>query len=117
MILILNSLRCYEDSELGFYNTGLRDSCDYTYVWVSIQQSPTASDINVYPNPFETKLFIEARDNNYLNYEIFDLRGSLLKQGRETDIDLSNLQNGIYFLKATIKNRQCKMIKIIKHLP
>lgn len=27
-------LRCYQDSELGFYSTGIADSCDYIYIYM-----------------------------------------------------------------------------------
>ena len=113
----INSLRCYEDSEFGFYNTGLRDSCDYTYVWVSIQQNQTSNDFMVYPNPFENRLMIQIHDNEHLNYELFNLSGVTLKKGHETNLDLSAFQNGIYFLKIIVNNRQVKTVKIIKHLP
>jgi hypothetical protein len=45
-----DGLRCYEDPVLGFYSTGIADSC--TYVWTGIEDKLTDRDIfTIYPNP------------------------------------------------------------------
>ncbi len=44
-------LRCYEDSDLGFYSTGIADSCTYTYTWTGIDSYTIDKTINVFPNP------------------------------------------------------------------
>ena len=31
-----DGLRCYQDSEIGLYSTGIVDSCDYIYIWTAV---------------------------------------------------------------------------------
>ena len=113
----IHSLRCYEDNKFGLYNTGIRDSCDYTYILSSIQLNQATNNPIIFPNPAENRIRIRIQANDELNYELFNLSGVLLKKGNETDVDLSAIADGVYFLRLTINKSQSKMIKIIKHLP
>jgi gingipain R len=55
----------------------------------------------VYPNPSRGEIKINGITNN-TQLEIFDLKGSLMKKeliNENNIIDVSNLRNGIYFIK------------------
>jgi hypothetical protein len=62
-----------------------------------------ASSFNVYPIPSSYNLTIETvLSSNDNNYELFDIRGSLIKKesfNQSTQIDLSQLAKGTYILK------------------
>lgn len=57
--------------------------------------------IKIYPNPVSDKLNIELPDNLNLNsIDLFDIKGKRLKSFKnQTDLDLSDMQKGIYILK------------------
>jgi hypothetical protein len=116
-INFIHSLRCYEDPELGFYTSGLRESCNYVYYWTSLESMNSFDYINIYPNPVINYLGIENHSGKKLSYEIFDIKGSKLLTGSDTKINLSDLQSGIYFLRLTLNNESIKTIKIMKCLP
>ncbi len=63
--------------------------------------NPHSNLFNIYPNPSNGILFIEAR--NIQTIEIIDITGKVVKQIQETSnkiqIDLSNIHKGIYFIK------------------
>jgi len=75
-------------------------------------------NINIYPNPANNTLYIEgAFDNSNNNLQIYNLLGSLIisKQITQntTTIDISQLSNGVYFVKILTDNFTYKQ-KIIK---
>ncbi len=59
------------------------------------------SRIKIYPNPVSDQLNIELPDNLNLNsIDLFDIKGKRLKSFKnQTDLDLSDMQKGIYILK------------------
>lgn len=113
----IHSLRCYEDTVLGFYSTGLRDSCTYEYNWTLTEDEQSNNNFRVYPNPTTGKISISNIVGDNVYYELYNLNGLLLRKGNEAEIDISNCKDGIYFLKIVVHNRSTMVIKIIKHLP
>lgn len=82
-------------------------------------------DINIYPNPFIEMLTvnINAKDGK-LKIELYNILGAKVIQDitflyssgiSEIQIDLSELPEGMYFLKATnTLNNESKLVKLIK---
>jgi hypothetical protein len=62
------------------------------------------SELNIYPNPANSILFVEVDPMLYSHIEIYDLTGKgVLKSivdGSVKQLDISYLQNGIYVVKA-----------------
>jgi len=89
----------------------------YNQHWalVTIPLSETSfvskSNLNIYPNPTNDKLFIEfdALEKN-VSYEILDVTGKTIDhnstalEARILEINLSSLRSGIYFLKVKLNN-------------
>jgi hypothetical protein len=110
-------LRCYQDSELGFYTTGIADSCDYVYDWTSIESAKSDFEINVMPNPTNGIINIEIANKDFLDIELRDLSGRLFYQGNiksKTSIDLSDFQNGLYILLIRDKDLVCGYKRVLK---
>jgi len=69
--------------------------------------------IQVWPNPTNGILFIEADDINKV--ELCNLMGQIVFQAEKVEsIDLSSLEKGIYFLIASNKNGARAVSKVIK---
>jgi len=83
-----------------------------------------ASAINVFPNPTSNILTIlyAGHDENNLSFSLTDLWGqSILKQnginvtyGSENNLQLTFLNDGVYFLRVTDKFNNSTVIKVIK---
>lgn len=79
--------------------------CDYfyyydDYVSIAERHQPT---VNVYPNPTEGRLTIQAEQ--VINTYVFNAMGQLVKTfGATNEIDLSNMANGIYTLRVKTQN-------------
>ncbi|WP_299665573.1 S8 family serine peptidase [uncultured Polaribacter sp.] len=75
--------------------------------------------VKITPNPISTTFKIEGIQSNFKNYtlQIFDLLGKQVFQQKQIfsdDLNISFLENGIYFLRIS-KGNQYKTIKIIKN--
>ncbi len=111
-------LRCYQDNELGYYSTGIADSCTYTYDWVGIKNQNSNYDIKISPNP--TSDLITITTNIQKDYEIIliNITGQSVFENYVTgdyQLDLSNYENGIYFILIRNKDNCLYKNKIIKN--
>ncbi|OYT17931.1 MAG: hypothetical protein B7C24_00200 [Bacteroidetes bacterium 4572_77] len=76
-------------------------------------------ELSVYPNPFIESLFVSfnAKPKSDINVAIFDLNGRMLMayqiSEQENEINMKNLDAGIYILKITNGDEQ-KVLKVSK---
>ncbi|MDL2262449.1 CotH kinase family protein [Bacteroidales bacterium OttesenSCG-928-I21] len=78
----------------------------------NVIQKPDASEIAVYPNPAKNYIFINADENMFV--ELFDIKGSKLKETKEDYLNISDIPQGVYFVKLSgTKNIVVK--KIVKN--
>ncbi|MDW3210364.1 MAG: T9SS type A sorting domain-containing protein [Reichenbachiella sp.] len=68
---------------------------DSDYVVTSVDEPKP--EVVIYPNPANEKLTLQG-DFDY--YELLDLSGKVLVMDRSRELLISNVQNGIYFLKV-----------------
>ncbi|MGB0979010.1 MAG: T9SS type A sorting domain-containing protein [Croceimicrobium sp.] len=97
-------LRCYSDSLLGLYETGIADSCNYIFRYFNTDEHNVASsEIDIYPIPSGGVFYVEGENLKNLSYRLFRGDGFILQRGRfENDhnsIDLRHFNTGIYFLE------------------
>ncbi|PCJ64094.1 MAG: hypothetical protein COA58_14000 [Bacteroidetes bacterium] len=82
---------------------------------VSINETSKMQSINVYPNPFQNRLYFEMDEVfiENISLELFDINGRLVYSllgashinGSVLEIDCSSLNNGIYFYFLTNSNK------------
>ncbi|MBQ2189185.1 MAG: leucine-rich repeat domain-containing protein [Bacteroidales bacterium] len=100
----VNSLRCYWNNDDLLYKEGDVD-CDYIYhnyhFGVDENEAPA---FTIYPNPATDAVTIDC-DPVEMQFitsqiELMDIRGQMIDiRVKDNQIDVSNLQNGIYFIK------------------
>lgn len=84
---------------------------------LSINEFEKNNAISIYPNPAKNKLQVSLLDKNLLNnsYQIIDLNGRIISEGRIkndiSEINVSDLSKGMYFLKIINMNITKKFIK------
>ncbi len=71
----------------------------FTCSTLSVEES-LFNDIKIYPNPIESILKIQS-EITIDNIKIYSLQGQLIKQASDTEIDVSNLSSGIYFVSIS----------------
>ena len=84
--------------------------CDETGI-----SSLNSSEINIYPNPANDKVFIEYNKSDLsAKYCVFNYLGTEIFSGQIkndiTEIDISTLPNGVYFLR--IENEIMKFVVV-----
>jgi hypothetical protein len=96
-------LRCYEDSVIGLYETGLADSCTYVHTLTGIGPDAAKDVVKIRPNPADEAVIVESETPEPLQYVIQDPAGRILQRGRTDDgrIITSGLQPGICVLTFT----------------
>ncbi len=98
-------LRCYQDSIVGLYQTGIATSCN---VVTDVNELSSSNLTSISPNPFSTSININSENLKEDDYTIsvYDLPGKIIYQTKKqfsnkTSVELSDLTKGIYFLKIT----------------
>ncbi len=73
--------------------------------------------IKLFPNPAKDVLNLEMTLHNYTTYTIYDVQGQLVREekinGLKQNIDVKELNAGIYFLRLTSSNGQCEVYKFV----
>jgi len=98
-------------SNLPFPNQYL---VDYARVYqyntsLSVNEFQKGDPVKIYPNPVKDMLNITYPDG-VLNFKMYDVSGKLLVQGSGTQVDLSDFQKGVYYIKL----QNSEAIKFIK---
>lgn len=74
-----------------------------------------ADDISVYPNPVMDKLNIHPGNQTILSISLYDSSGKQISTTSNVEsIEVSSLQNGLYFLKIQTENNHAIIKKIVK---
>jgi hypothetical protein len=99
-----------------------------TYIWFTIYDSSFIpkliatqiteignNDFNIFPNPFISQVSINP-GHSFESFKVYDISGKIIQHGvlSSNDIDLSNLENGVYLLMLSNSNSQTVFKKIIK---
>lgn len=85
------------------YNTGL-------------EKNPNEKLIHVYPNPFESNIYLEMEQAHEVNYVIYSLEGKKIISSEvfgDNYIELHNLSNGMYYLHLLNGDKK-QIVKIVK---
>jgi hypothetical protein len=91
-------LRCYEDTIVGYYNSGLYASCDTTYT-VGINENEIKYGLTILPNPSINNIKINAQ-KEITKVELFDMKGSFILSTKQQLVNIADLKRGVYFVKV-----------------
>jgi hypothetical protein len=80
---------------------------------VSIKENEAIKSSKIYPNPVNSILNIDS--DNLFKAKIFNSIGELIFTSNMTKIDVSNLDNGVYFIELTGDNFKTTEKIIIQH--
>jgi hypothetical protein len=75
------------------------------------------SSVSVYPNPSQSHIFIDLQNSNdeVINVEIYDINGKLVMSSTYDEVNIQNLNNGIYMMKIHTRLNHIYSSKIIKN--
>ncbi|MCX6231877.1 MAG: T9SS type A sorting domain-containing protein [Bacteroidetes bacterium] len=111
-----NHLRCYSDTSVGYYNTGIVSKCDS--IVNNIKEETNYFKLKVYPNPancyinFDLGLYKDIKLNIYSSMGQNVMQQSIV--AGYTIINIRNFKSGIYFYKLTDKTDKTISGKFVK---
>jgi hypothetical protein len=87
---------------------------DYTFEKLKVHPNPVQKRFNIeFPHPYKGDYTIQIVDLLGTTYEI--AKAHLIGEGSNMEVDISKLflKTGIYFLRATSKNKKSEVIKLV----
>jgi hypothetical protein len=69
--------------------------------------------LTVYPNPTDGIVHVEIPNQTIQRIKVYDLQGQIVKESTESQLNLTKVRNGIYFLEA-YTNQEIYRYKLIK---
>ncbi len=96
----LNSqLRCYSDTSIGYYNTGIVSNCDS--IVNSVKEEYNTNDVQVFPNPANNSITFNTDSYQDFNLTIFNAIGQAVLQKQLTTsittLNIQGFQQGMYY--------------------
>lgn len=110
--------KCFQDNSFTLFNPTNQDDCEYYLNHLSVETFDI-DKVKYYPNPTKELLIIENPYSENINANIYDINGRLIDNAQinstdKIELDVSNFENGIYFIKIKTDILNSKTIKIIK---
>ena len=108
---------------IGQYKYGISVDDGYTIYWSDCIDKDYQGvgendivDVAVYPNPAQNLIIIRANDDSPLQrIDLYDVTGQIVITSTETEIDVSELESGIYFVNIlTEKGPVTKKISVVR---
>jgi len=113
-----DGLRCYHDNNLGSYETGIAESCDYSHGFTDIKAKKSEMSFNVYPNPALDRVKIEIDKKVEFEYVLMDPAGRKLQSRKfisSVEIDLSGYTKGVYIISLKKSGHMICTSKLVKY--
>jgi len=90
------------------------NSCNF----VSVNETTTAIDATIYPNPFNNEFIIDTKGLDAVTINVYNIMGELLKVqesiAHRITIDMDSEPAGIYFVRITSADKNACGKKITK---
>ena len=76
-------------------------------------------EIEVFPNPSDARLLVKS-SQKIIAYQVLNLQGQVLRQvktdsGRELELDMAPLSDGVYFLDLQLEQGQARRKIVVQH--
>ena len=79
------------------------DYCDQNSTWTDIEELVVDGGVVIYPNPTKDILNIATSRIQNVLITMFNISGqTVINQTNEKTIDISHLENGVYFMNVTV---------------
>jgi hypothetical protein len=104
-------LLCYTDNTLGLYHADTT-SCNYIPSGIKTFSTHNAT-LHIYPNPANNKITIDAVE--VVEVKLFDVVGKQIFTTKQNQIDVSNFNDGVYFIQVQTKQNTTAQKIIVQH--
>lgn len=109
LLLTMNNTIDAQINEIALYGY-MMSPAKRTEAFISIEEQV---DFTVYPNPAKDRIFIRNKTEDQ-KVEVYNLTGSLMLSTYDSQIDLYDLQNGVYIIRIIGEDQLLSQSKFIK---
>ena len=109
---------CFIDNGINYHTPKYTGSCDSIAQRVDTTNITTDLDLTLFPNPTDANLFIKSSQTQSVHLKMFNIHGQLVLEKTMTtsfDMDVRQLPNGVYIIKAETDKGLSKTQKLIVH--
>ncbi|MCK6648668.1 MAG: T9SS type A sorting domain-containing protein [Bacteroidia bacterium] len=114
---IIGPTLCGIDSLNAFFKNDSTFKVDYHFYFyelpVGIEEVETNKAFNIFPNPSSTSITIKA-SFPFIEGTIIDMQGKIVKSFNSSSIDISQLEQGLYFIRIKDEKGKFHFLKFIK---
>lgn len=104
-----------EGTSVGAFYAAVQLPFEMVFVKSSVEDGVDVDDVTVYPNPTSGYVLIDYPSASHIAYVLMNSLGQQVKCGKdETELDISDLDAGMYFLIVEMNNESKKTYKLIK---
>jgi hypothetical protein len=111
-VTINNGIKTNNAGTYSNLNTGT-DSVALSQGITAINQISNNSTIKIYPNPANNKITIDA--NDVVDIKLFDVLGNEITSVKQNQIDVSNFNDGVYFIQVQTSTGTTTQKIIVQH--
>jgi hypothetical protein len=109
-------LRCYDDNQISGYKR-VTTACNYYYTGLN-EETGFNDNLIIYPNPSSDKIYLYGMDQKNKNeISIKNILGQEMRRSNlktDGEINISEFQNGVYFLEIYQNSKLISIKKISK---
>jgi hypothetical protein len=102
----IDEVKIYKEALTDEAIKELAESYGFQPIVTAVSSIEIEGNVSVYPNPASRKLYVKNAENSVIS--IYRLNGALVKTlnnaGRDAEIDVSEMETGIYILKIQSNN-------------
>lgn len=107
-------LRCASKGLVQVYQAQMGEPCSVFIV--NTEETDFSRSLEIFPNPTTGKLFITGRNNHLAIREVHVRRanGALVLTTQSSELDLSSVPSGLYFLEIVLENGASAWKRVVK---
>ncbi|MCF6347767.1 MAG: T9SS type A sorting domain-containing protein [Flavobacteriaceae bacterium] len=103
------------DTKFLFDDFRIRANATFGATTLSINDETIENTISIFPNPTYSTFTIHLKDETLEKAIIYNHLGQQIKKETTNKVDISNLSNGVYFVKITSQSGKTATGKVIKY--
>lgn len=107
----------YDLTSQGYIESGSTFECDLFVVGIEEVAIETSTEVKIYPNPATNELNISS-DEEIKSITIYNIQGAMIAElnpnSAFSNLNISNYQTGLYFVKILTENDEMVTMKLIK---
>lgn len=107
----------YDLTSQGYIESGSTFECDLFVVGIEDVAVESSTEVKIYPNPATNELNISS-DEEIKTITIYNLQGAMIAElnpnSAFSNLNISNYQTGLYFVKILTENDEVVTMKLIK---